>query len=87
VLRIKEGGIIVNLGLLDGISEGDRMVIYKFRNERSPGDSLKKKILLTVKEADTIISYAEPGASDELDSIDSNDIVLPLKKRRARKIE
>ncbi|MBN1495661.1 MAG: tetratricopeptide repeat protein [Spirochaetes bacterium] len=87
VLKIKEGGVIVNLGLLDGISGGDRMVIYKFRNERSPGDSLKKKILLTVREADTIVSYAEPGAAAELDSIDSNDIVLPLKKRRARKIE
>ena len=40
-----------------------------------------------MKESDTLISYAEPQRLSDLDSIDSNDIVLPLKKRRAKKIE
>lgn len=87
VLKIKDEGILVNVGLFDGIAEGDRLVIYKFRNERSAGDRLKRKIVFTVKESDTIISYAEPQKTADIDSIDSNDIVLPLKKRRARKIE
>ena len=87
VLKIKDEGILVNLGLFDGISDGDTLVIYKFRNERSRGDKLKTKILFTVKESDTIICYAEPRRTTDLDSIDSNDIVLPLKKHRAKKIE
>jgi hypothetical protein len=87
VIKLKDTGIIVNVGLFDGIAAGQKLVIYKFRNDIAPGDKLKKKILFTVKESDTLISYAEPQNPSDLDSIESNDIVLPLKKRRAKLID
>ncbi|MBN2158990.1 MAG: tetratricopeptide repeat protein [Spirochaetes bacterium] len=87
VLKLKEGGIVANLGLFDGIGPGDRLVVYKFRNEPAAGNNLKKKIIFTVKESDTLISYAEPEKASDLESIDSSDPVMPLKKRRARRID
>jgi tetratricopeptide (TPR) repeat protein len=87
VIKLKDTGIIVNVGLFDGINAGQKLVIYKFRNDAAPGHKLKKKILFTVKESDTLISYAEPQNPSDLDSIESNDTVLPLKKRRAKLID
>jgi tetratricopeptide (TPR) repeat protein len=87
VLKLKDTGIIVNVGLFDGITAGQKLVIYKPRNNLTPGDKLKKKILFTVKESDTLVSYAEPQNQSDLDSIESDDIVLPLKKRRAKLID
>ncbi len=87
VLKQKEEGIIVNMGLFDGISPGEKLVIYKFQRRVLPGDQLKKKMIFTVREADTLVSYAEPEQAVDLESVDANDDVLPLKKRRARRIE
>ncbi len=87
VLKLKDAGIVTNMGLFDGIDAGEKLVIYKFINRPGIGDRLRKRIIFTVKEADTLISYAEPQRSADLDSIDSNDIVLPMKKRRAKRIE
>lgn len=87
VLKLKETGIITNMGLFDGIDAGEKLVVYKFTNRPGFGDKLRKRILFTVREADTLISYAEPVKKADLDSIDSSDIVLPLKKRRAKRIE
>ncbi len=87
VLKLKDGGIITNMGLFDGIDEGEKLVIYKFMNRPGPGDKLKKRIIFTVRESDTLVSYAEPQRAADIDSIDSNDIVLPMKKRRAKRIE
>lgn len=87
VIKLKDAGIIVNLGLFDGITPGQKLVIYKFRNDITPGDKLRKKTLFTVKESDTLISYVEPQNPSDLDSIELNDIVLPLKKRRAKRID
>jgi hypothetical protein len=87
VLKQKEEGIIVNMGLFDGISPGEKLVIYKFQRSVLPGDRLKKKMIFTVREADTLVSYAEPEQAGDLESIDANDDVLPLKKRRARRID
>ncbi len=82
VLKVKEKGIVVNLGLIDGIAPGERLVVYKF-NE---GTVQKKKIVFSVNEADTFLCYAETPREEDIDLIDSNDTVYPLKKRRAHRI-
>jgi tetratricopeptide (TPR) repeat protein len=87
VLKMKESGIITNLGLFDGVGPGAKLVVYKFGSDTAPGDKLRKKILFTVKEADTLVSYAEPQRTSDLDAIDTNDAVFPLKQRRAKRIE
>ena len=85
--QLKEAGIIANVGLFDGIEPGEKLVIYKFRNDPGPGDRLRKKIVLTVRESDTLVSYAEPQKTTDMDTIGSTDIVFPLKKRRAKLIK
>ncbi|OHD69802.1 MAG: hypothetical protein A2W19_09500 [Spirochaetes bacterium RBG_16_49_21] len=87
VLKTSESGIITNLGLFDGIGAGEKLVIYKFRSNAGPGNKLRTKIIFTVKEANTLIAYAEPQRMADLESVDPNDTVYPLKKRRAKRIE
>lgn len=87
VLKLKDDGIVTNMGLFDGVDEGEKLVVYKFINRPGAGDKLKKRIIFTVRESDTLVSFAEPQRASDLDSIDSNDIVLPMKKRRAKRIE
>ncbi len=87
VLKINEGGIVTNVGLFDGITPGEKLVIYKFRNDPGPGDKLRRKVVLTVRESDTLVSYAEPQKAGDMDAIGSTDIVFPLKKRRAKLIK
>ncbi len=87
VIKTKEKGILVNLGLVDGIKTGSQLVIYRNSRARSTNDIMRTGELLTVKEADTFISYAEPDRTDLLNEIDSTVRVFPLKNRRAKKIE
>lgn len=87
VIKMKEKGILVNLGLVDGINAGNQFIIYRNSRARSTNDLMRNGELLTVKETDTFISYAEPDRSDLLNEIDSTFKVFPLKNRRAKKIE
>ncbi|MFC1671110.1 tetratricopeptide repeat protein, partial [Spirochaetota bacterium] len=87
VLKLKDEGIVVNLGLFDGINRGSKFVINKYRNIPENNEKVREKIIFTVKKADTLISYAVPRKLSELNRIDSSDIVYPLKKRRAKKIK
>ncbi|HOP65190.1 MAG TPA: tetratricopeptide repeat protein [Spirochaetota bacterium] len=87
VIKVDDKGIIVNLGLIDGIKSGSRLVIYRDSRSRSTNDLMRKGELLTVRETDTYMSYAEPDSVELLNEIDSTDNVYPLKNRRARKIE
>ncbi len=87
MLKTKEKGIVVNLGLFDGIKSGDKLVIYKLRKSPKNNENIKYKIIFTVKESNTLICYAEPVLLSDMDDIDSSDEVLPLKKRRAKRIE
>ena len=84
VLATKDAGIVTNLGLIDGIAPGEKLVIYKMKSNSLPGDRLKQKIILTVKEADTYVCYAEPPREADMESIDTSDTVFPLKRRRAK---
>jgi len=87
ILRIREDGIVVNLGLLDGISEGDKLLIYKYSTSVFSDKGLKKKIVFTVKESDTLICFAKPTSQAVLDDISTEDMVHPFKNHRARRIE
>ncbi|MCL2154543.1 MAG: tetratricopeptide repeat protein [Leptospirales bacterium] len=87
VLKVKDDGIIVNLGLFDGVNEGTELVIYVDSRSRLNNEAIRYAETFTVKEADTFISYAEPNRLDVLKEIDSTNIVYPLMKRRSRMIE
>ena len=85
VLKVKEDSVIVNLGLIDGVKPDSKLIVYKysdgFRTSR-----ITDKLIFTVKEADTFVCLAEPQRPQILDTIDSNDMVFPLERRRARMI-
>ena len=86
-MKVKDTGVIVNLGLFDGVKEGTELVIYKDSRSRLNNETIKYAEIFTVKESDTFISYAEPDRLDVLREIDSTNTVYPLMKRRARMIE
>ena len=87
ILKVKDNGIIVNLGLFDGVKEGTELVVYTDIKSRINNETTKYAESFTVKEADTFISFAEPGRLDILKEIDSTNIIYPLMKRRARMID
>jgi hypothetical protein len=87
VLKLKDDGIIVNMGLYDGVNPGEKLVIYKYSNDLRHPKKIKRKLVFTVKNADTLISFAVPGKISDLGEIYSSDTVYPLKKRRAKRIE
>jgi len=87
VLKVKDDGILLNLGLFDGVKDGTELVIYRDSNSRLNNETIRYAEIFTVKEADTFISYAEPDRAGILKEIDSTSIVYPLMKRRAHKIE
>ncbi len=87
VLKVKENGIILNLGLFDGVKEGAELVIYRGASSRINNETIRYAEIFTVKETDTFICYAEPDRPAILRDIDSTNVVYPLMKRRARKLE
>jgi tetratricopeptide (TPR) repeat protein len=87
VLKVKDNGILLNLGLFDGVKEGTELVIYRDSSSRLNNETIRYAEIFTVKETDTFISYAEPDRMDILREIDSTISVYPLMKRRARRIE
>jgi tetratricopeptide (TPR) repeat protein len=87
VLKIKEEGIIVNLGLIDGVEVGSVLVIFRNVKSSESGDIRRVKEIFNVMESDTYISYAEPVRKEVLREIDSTDTVYPLEKRRAKRLD
>ncbi len=88
ILKIDDDKIYVNIGLFDGVKPGDFVVTYKYDDR--PGaerTNLKRKLVFTVDEADTLVSSAKPMVENDLNSIDVNDAIYPLKKRRAKMIK
>jgi len=86
ILKLKEEGILVNLGLIDGVTGGSQLVIYMNSRSRATGDRIRYAEVFTVKESDTFICYAVPDRAQALNEIDSTYGVYPLKKRRAKKL-
>lgn len=86
VLKLKDQGIVVNLGLYDGIAKDSMLVLQKITSGDIAKD-VRKKIYFKVKEANTIISYAEPVDRNDLDEVGPSDIVYPYKRKRAKLIK
>lgn len=86
ILKLKDEGILVNLGLIDGVTAGTQLVIYLDSTSRVSNDAIRYAEVFTVKESDTFICYAEPDSANALRNVDSTNTVYPLKKRRARKL-
>jgi tetratricopeptide (TPR) repeat protein len=85
VLNINDDEVIVNLGLIDGIKTGDFIVIYKLdSSENKDLLRIKKKLVLLVNDADTMICSAKPKLVKDAEDIDVNDLVFPFQKRRAK---
>ena len=84
VLKVKENTIIINLGLIDGIDQGAKLVIYKYDPKFS---SVSRRIIFTVKESDTFVSEAEPQKLSDLDDIDLNDVIHSMEIVRARMLK
>jgi len=87
VLKLKDKGIIVNLGIFDGIKKGDILLVKKFDTGDSGKNTLVNRIIFIVKESDTLVCFASPQKKSDLKLIESDDIVYPLKRRRAKRIE
>jgi len=86
ILKLKDEGIVVNLGLFDGMKPGDKLVIYKYA-DLSNKNRIKDKLIFTIDRADMDVSYAVPQKKDVLLEIDPSDEVFPLERRRARRVE
>ncbi len=86
ILKLKDDGILVNLGIIDGVVTGSRLVIYMDSRSRATGDRVRYAEVFTVRESDTFICYAEPDRAGALKEIDSTYSVYPLQKRRAKKL-
>lgn len=86
ILKLKDEGILVNLGLVDGVTTGTQLVIYLDSRSRLTNDAIRYGEIFTVKESDTFICYAVPDRLDALKDVDSTYSVYPLQKRRARKL-
>lgn len=86
ILKLKEEGILVNLGLIDGVTDGTQLVIYLDSRSGATNDAVRSAEIFTVKETDTFLCYAVPDRPDVLKDVDSTYTVYPLQKRRARKL-
>jgi hypothetical protein len=85
VLKSKDDSVLVNLGSYDGLKKGDRLMVEKYHNsDNSAG--LKKKYIFTIEDIDTLLCRARPEKKDDLLEIAPSDRVVPVQKRRARKI-
>ncbi len=84
-MKVKDKGIVTNIGLYDGLAKDDILIITKIKKDSS--GVTKNKIILRIKKVDTLLAYAEPENKKDIDVIDSNDIVIPYKRRRAARIE
>jgi len=84
VLKVKENSIIVNLGLIDGITPGSKLILYKYDPKFS---GVSRRVIFTVKESDTFVSEAEPQKVSDLDDIDLNDVIHSMEKLRARMLK
>lgn len=84
ILKVKENSIIINLGLLDGIGPGSKLVLYKYDSKSS---GVSRRIIFTVKESDTFVSEAEPQKLTDLDDIDLNDVIRSMETTRARMLK
>ncbi len=87
ILKVDSKGILVNLGLLDGIKKNSQLIIYRDIKSGKNNEIYRHGELLKVIEADTYLSYAVPEQRGLLEILDSTFPVFPLNQRRARLVD
>jgi tetratricopeptide (TPR) repeat protein len=86
-LRIDDDGVLVNLGLFDGLNAGDLLSVTKLDGGRFSENISKNRMIFEIKKIDTLICYVEPSQKTDLDQLDAVDRIVPIKKRRAKLIK
>jgi len=87
VLKLKNNGILINLGLFDGMNRGDKFVVYKTLKSKGSTGIVRKKMVFRITDSNTLVSFAVPEKRSDLKEIDSRDRVFPLRKRRAKRLD
>lgn len=88
VLSFDERSIVINLGLYDGLKKGDSFFIIDEHDAGVVGKySIKRKMLFTVEESDTVVSRLIPVDEQDLGNMYEDLLVYPLEKRRAKRIK
>jgi tetratricopeptide (TPR) repeat protein len=88
ILKQNDSELVVNLGLYDGLRTGDILYANDIYDVGVKGKySLKRKILMKINEADTIVSKVTVVDPEDVSRLHEGDEVFPLMKRRAKKIE
>ncbi|HEY1407244.1 MAG TPA: tetratricopeptide repeat protein, partial [Spirochaetota bacterium] len=88
ILKGTDEELIVNLGLYDGLKSGDILFANDTFDVGVKGKyTLKRKMMIKIDEADTIVSRAKAVDPDDMNKLHEGIEVFPLTKRRAKKIE
>jgi len=87
ILKIDNGSVLINLGLIDGLQKDSRLILYRNIKSRENNEIFRHREILRVIEADTYVSRVVPMRDSLLGEIDSTFEVFPLKNRRAKMIE
>ncbi len=88
ILKVADRKVLMNLGMMDGVTKDDLFVVYRQGDSgREHKYNPKKKILLKVDESDTLLTSLSTVKEGDVDVVEVNDIIYPLKKRRARMIK
>ena len=83
VLKIGDDYILVNLGLIDDVKPGTKLMVNKY-NSLLPSSKASRRVIFEVKESDTFMSIAIPQKASDLDDIDVHDIVHSMQPIRSK---
>jgi hypothetical protein len=88
ILKGTDEELIINLGLYDGLRNGDILYADDTYDVGVKGKyTLKRKMLIKIDEADTIVSRAKAVDPDDMVKLHEGVEVFPLAKRRAKRVE
>lgn len=83
VLKVTDDYILVNLGLIDDVKPGTKLIVDKY-NSLNSSSAIRRRIIFTVREADTYVAAAVPQKRSDLDDIDVHDLVHSMEPVRSR---
>ncbi|HNX59236.1 MAG TPA: hypothetical protein PKK43_09045, partial [Spirochaetota bacterium] len=88
ILKGTDEELIINLGSYDGLKSGDVLYADDTYDVGVKGKyTLKRKMLMKVDEADTIVSRVKAVDQDDMVKLHEGVEVYPLARRRAKRVE
>lgn len=88
ILKGTDEELIINLGSYDGLKSGDVLYADDIYDVGVKGKyTLKRKMLMKVDEADTIVSRVKAVDQDDMVKLHEGIEVYPLARRRAKRVE